>query len=53
MVSNRVARGKLINQLTLEKTKQKDRLNGISEGVSKDCLNTKLPDSILDSLRME
>ena len=53
MVSNRVARGKLINQLALEKTKQRRRLDEVSEGYSKDCLNSKLPDPILDSLHME
>ena len=53
IASNRVARGKLINQLALEKTKQRKRVDEIPEGYSKDCLNSKLPDPILDSLHME
>jgi len=64
IASNRVARGKLINQLALEKTKQRKQIDEISEGYSiakgnglaegkKDCLNSKLPDTILDSLHRE
>jgi hypothetical protein len=53
MVGNRAARGKLINQLALEKTKQRKQIDEISEGYSKDCLNSKLPDPILDSLHLE